>query len=74
MTLPPFKPLERALEKLEELAKKGDVKGFERESEMFYVYMPILEGYKSFMGERAVEMTRHYQSRYEQVKLMLGRR
>jgi hypothetical protein len=67
----PFKPLEHSLKRLEEFAQDGDVKMFDIETKLFYQWIPILAGYKTWMGERAVEMARHYQQRYDQVKMML---
>lgn len=68
----PFKPLEHSLRRLEEFAVKGDIVKFDIETKIFYLQMDVVGSYRSWMGERAIEMTRHYQSRYDQIKLLMG--
>jgi hypothetical protein len=66
-----YKPLEDSLARLERSAKAGDILAFQAETLVFYRTLPRLESYRTWMGTPTPELARHYQSRYEQVKLLL---
>lgn len=68
-----FKPLEHSLARLAQFAEKKDERMFQLETQIFDSWMPVLQGYESFMGAKATEMVRNYQHKYEQVKSMLHR-
>lgn len=67
-----YKPLEESLTVLESCARKGDRRGFENESTNFYKWIPRLEGLSNFIqGTSIVDLVKHYQTRYDRIKLIL---
>jgi len=65
-----YRPLEECLTELETLAKEGNRKEFVKKSVDFYVQMGKLE--KMGWVIKPSEITRSYQQRYDQMKLLLG--
>ena len=64
-----FKPLEESLAELEKCAKKGESLDFYHETATFYSRLSVLAKY-SVLGIETVDMVKHYQQRYDQIKLM----
>ena len=71
-----YKPLEDVLADLEKQAKAGDRKGFVQTSVKFYAQMGDMQKRMRLIQTQPHETedsSRHYQTRYDQLKLLLGR-
>ena len=71
-----YQPLETCMLKLEELAKVHDRKGFVAESVQYFALLGEMDKRMRLVQldpREDADSTRHYQTRYEQLKLMLGR-
>lgn len=62
-----FKPLEESVTRLALAVKKEDIRGFERESKVFYEQMGVLAKYHWLKGEQE-RLCNHYQLQYAQLK------
>jgi hypothetical protein len=64
-----YKPLEETLGILEGYAKKGNRRGFEDETHMFYERMAKLQGLH-WVADIS-QVCKSYQTRFEQIRIMM---
>lgn len=65
-----FKPLEESLVELERCAKEGTFLRFLEETKTFYKRLGVLSKY-TVLGVETSELVRHYQQRYDQIKILM---